>query len=448
MNINDTIVAAATPYGYGGIAVVRISGNNAENIVQKICHHPSAFKNRHATLVNLYDRSKNPFDSSVVVSFKSPNSYTGEDVIELSCHGNPAIVERTIQTVVALGARIAEPGEFTQRAFINGKLDLVQAESVATTIQGEGEKSSQLNHRVLAGELSIKLKNIKHSIVESLSYIEFELDISEDELLSESLPNIKKGISSALLEISKLIDSFDEGRFLNRGATVVITGPPNIGKSTLFNALLNENRAIVSPTPGTTRDIVDAKVVYDGISVVLFDTAGIRASNENIESEGIRRATEKIKTADLVIKVLGVNQRETETIKNIKNPSLLVLNKCDLYSKQQIADFHNTTLDCVCISAKNGDGINNLKKVIKERLHISKETSSSVFLITQRQFDTARNCSKALKRAQKLLKNENKSYELISIEMREALGSIDNILGKTTSEDILNNIFSHFCVGK
>ena len=336
MILDDTIVAAATPYGYGGIAVVRLSGGAAESITQNICRCTAKFKDRHATVVTLYGSNKEPFDDAVVTFYKHPNSYTGEDIVEFSCHGSPTIVEKIIELAMNLGARTAEPGEFTHRAFINGKLDLVQAESVAAVISGQGEKSIQLNHRVLSGELSKKITSIKKSIIDALSYVEFELDVSEDDLVPDAVRRVKQIISLALSEMSLLAESFREGRLLNRGASVVITGPPNVGKSTLFNALLNENRTIVSAVPGTTRDVVDASVVYGGISIMLTDTAGIRNSNEEIESEGIRRATEKIKNADVVLSLFDVNEFELYTKKGLNGSFLPVLNKCDLYNQQQI----------------------------------------------------------------------------------------------------------------
>ena len=448
MILDDTIVAAATPYGYGGIAVVRLSGRAAESITQNICRRTAKFKDRHATVVTLYGSNKEPFDDAVVTFYKHPNSYTGDDIVEFSCHGSPTIVEKIIELAMNLGARTAEPGEFTHRAFINGKLDLVQAESVAAVISGQGEKSIQLNHRVLSGELSKKITAIKKSIIDALSYVEFELDVSEDDLVPDAVRRVKQIISLALSEMSLLAKSFREGRLLNRGASVVITGPPNIGKSTLFNALLNENRAIVSAVPGTTRDVVDASVVYGGISIMLTDTAGIRNSDEEIESEGIRRATEKIKNADVVLSLFDVNEHELFTTKGLNGSLLPVLNKCDLYNQQQINKARGEIDGCVCVSAKTGDGIENLKKAINKNLCVTENISDTVFLITQRQYDVTNSCINALNQTLKLLEKDPVGFELLSIEIREALDAVDRILGKTTSEDILNNIFSNFCVGK
>ena len=448
MIFDDTIVAAATPYGYGGIAVVRLSGKETESITLNICRRAAAFKDRRATIVTLYGSNKEPFDSAVVTFYKHPNSYTGEDIVEFSCHGSPTIVEKIIEEAMNLGARTAEPGEFTHRAFVNGKLDLVQAESVAAVIHGQGEKSVQLNHRVLSGELSKKFKDIKQYIIDALSHVEFELDVSEDNLIPDAVHRVQQKISSALKETSRLAESFREGRLLNRGASVVITGPPNIGKSTLFNVLLNENRAIVSAVPGTTRDVVDASVVYGGISIMLTDTAGIRSSDEEIESEGIRRATEKIKNADVVLSLFDVSEHKLFKTNGLNGSLLPVLNKCDLYNQQQINKARGKLDGCVCVSAKTGDGIENLKNSIKRSLCVSENISDTVFLITQRQYDVTNNCINALNQTLRLLENSPVGFELLSVEIREALDAVDRILGKTTSEDILNNIFSNFCVGK
>lgn len=448
MNFNDTIVAAATPYGYGGLSVVRLSGNDAKNIAQNICRRDTPLKDRRATMVTLYTSNNEPFDGAVVTVFKTPNSYTGEDVVEFSCHGSPTIVEQIIELSIDLGARTADPGEFTRRAFINSKIDLVQAESVAAVIHSQGEKSVQMSHRVLSGELSNKLNDIKQTIVEALSYVEFELDISEDELIPDSVVRVQKNISYAFDSISALTESFSEGRLLNRGASVVITGPPNAGKSTLFNALLNENKAIINPAPGTTRDTIEAGVIYDGISVVYSDTAGIRKSNEDIETEGIRRAEEKIKNADLVLSIFDIENFAHFNNNNKNGAFIPVLNKCDLYDQQQISKVKSGIDRCICISAKTGLGINEVKAAVKNNLRTSASVSDVVFLITQRQYDVASSCLGALERSLQLMKNGVVSFELLSIELREALDAVDKILGKTTSEDILNNIFSNFCVGK
>jgi len=448
MNPNDTIVAAATPYGFGGIAVVRLSGSKANAIVKTMCQHPSSFLDRKATKVQLYKDKNKPFDSALVTFFKTPNSYTGEDVFEISCHGSPAIVEIIIEAAINLGARTADPGEFTQRAFINGKMDLVQAESVAGTIHGLGEKCARLNHRIISGELTKKIEIIRKSIIDALSFVEFELDVSEEDPLNDSVLQILENLSSTRDEVSSLSKSFKEGRLLNRGASVVIAGPPNVGKSTLFNRLLNENKAIVTPSPGTTRDLIDASVVYNGVSIVFSDTAGIRDVEEEIEKEGVRRATEKIHRADIVLSVFDLGsqlQQKTTTGSAVIVP---VLNKCDLYNQKQTYKIKSKINNCVYVSAKTGDGIENLKNHILEALDLSENISDSVFLITQRQYDVSKNCILALDRAISLIKNKPVSFELLSIEIRDSLDAIDRILGKTTNEEILNNVFSNFCVGK
>lgn len=448
MNPNDTIVAAATPYGYGGIAVVRFSGSKANEIVKNLCQHPSSFLDRKATKVQLYKSSGEPFDSALVTFFKNPNSYTGEDVFEISCHGSPSIVEIIIEEATTLGARTADPGEFTQRAFINGKMDLVQAESVAATIHGMSEKCARLNHRIISGELTKKLTHIRTSVVDLLSFVEFELDISEEDLLNNSNLQIKEKLSSARNDVSVLSKSFKEGRLLNRGASVVITGPPNVGKSTLFNRLLNENKAIVTSFPGTTRDSIDASVVYNGVSIVFSDTAGIRDSEEEIEMEGIRRTTEKTRKADIVLSVFDLESQPPQKTNKGFSVVIPVLNKCDLYNQNQTDKIKSEINNCVYVSAKIGTGIDRLKKRILEDLNVSENISDSVFLITQRQYDVSKSCLCALDRAISLIKNNPVSFELLSIEIRDALYAIDRILGKTTNEEILNNVFKNFCVGK
>lgn len=444
---SDTIVACATPYGIGGIAVVRISGEIAIKIAQALSKKKS-FKDKKASFVSLYSEKGDSFDVGVITSFHAPNSYTGENIVEVSCHGNPTIVNKLINICISLGARMADPGEFTRRAFINGKLDLLQVEAVAALIHSNSEKSAILNRRILSGELSEKLKEIKENLINALSFVEFELDVSEECLVEDPIKLILDSSKTAWVSVKKLSNTYKEGRLINRGASVVITGGTNVGKSTLLNALLEENKAIVSETPGTTRDAVDAHLIYDSISITLTDTAGIREARDSIEKEGVIRAINKVREADLVLNVLDSKELPRTVITDFKGSVITVLNKIDLLSETDNKSLNTYFKNPVCVSALTGDGIPNLKKEIKKALHTSDVFSDEVYLITQRQHAIAKTSLQSISDAIDKLKSASPPLELVSIDLRDALSAIDQMLGKTTSDDILNNIFGRFCVGK
>ncbi len=264
--MSDTIVAPATPPGYGGVSVVRISGSLSTKLSKQICKRRSSFSPRRPTLSSVYNSAGEIIDNAVFTFFENPHSYTGEDVLEISCHGNPIVVDQIVSTICSSGARLADPGEFTKRAFLNGKMDLVQAESVSKLIESRSIEAANINSKILSGSLSKKLNTIKESIVGVLAELEFEFDISENESLTPSLiTKSHKDINNNILACENLIDSYASGLLFNRGARVVIYGNPNVGKSTLLNALLEKDRAITSEVPGTTRDTVDADIVLGGM---------------------------------------------------------------------------------------------------------------------------------------------------------------------------------------
>ncbi len=445
---SDTIVACATPYGIGGIAVVRISGESAIEIAQGLSKKKSLFKDRRASFVSLYSENEDSFDTGVITSFHAPNSYTGENVVEVSCHGNPVIVNKLINICISRGARMADPGEFTRRAFINGKLDLLQVEAVAALIRSNSEKSAILNRRILSGALSEKLNKIKENLTNALSFVEFELDVSEEELVEEPVKKILSSSKAAWAGVKKLSNTYEEGRLINRGASVVITGRTNVGKSTLLNALIEENKAIVSETPGTTRDVVDAHLIYDGISITLTDTAGIRESCDSIEKEGVIRAINKVREADLVLNVVDSKEHPQTYTSDFKGSVITDLNKIDLLSEKDRKYLNKYFNNPVCVSALTGDGIPKLKQEIKKALHTSHIFSNEVYLITQRQYTIAKTSLQSISDAIDKLKSASPPLELVSVDLRGALSAVDQMLGKTTSDDILNNIFGRFCVGK
>jgi len=439
--IPDTIVAPATPPGYGGISVVRTSGSLSTKLSQQICKRRSSFSPRRPTLSSVYNTAGEIIDNAVLTVFEGPHSYTGEDVLEISCHGNPVIVDQIVSAVCSFGARLADPGEFTKRAFLNGRLDLIQAESVSKLIESRSAEAANVNSRILTGSLSKKLNTIKESIVCVLAELEFEFDISENEsVLPELVDNSFKVINNNILACETLVESYAGGRLLNRGARVVIYGNPNVGKSTLLNALLEKDRAITSELPGTTRDTVDVDIVVGGIPVTLIDTAGIRSTSSGVESAGIKRSLDEIKNADILINV--ITGEDGGSKKTQKKDTITVFNKIDLTAPPK-----NLT-NVVPVSALLGDGVGDLKKIIKEKLTSKNTPGSDAVLTTRRQVVAITGCKNSLIASLKHLKGGTPELEIVAFELRESVNYIDALMGKTTVDDILNKVFSGFCVGK
>jgi len=443
MRTHDTIVAPATPYGYSGLAIVRLSGENALAVTLRLTNRKKgAFKARSAVFSSIYSaHNKKPFDDAVITFFSGPKSYTGEDLVEISCHGSPAVVEEIIYSTIQWGARLAEPGEFTRRAFLNGKMDLTQAESVASMINSQSLESSRLSYQILHGALSEKFTRIKTDLVNLISIIEFELDISEAEAAQGLAQKLKGQLSLLRGSAESLLKTYRQGKLLTSGAKVVITGKPNVGKSTLLNALSNTARAITSPQPGTTRDAVDVSLLINGVPLRLVDTAGIRTAQDEIEKEGVRRTRTHIEEADLILSVVDAPHEDYFSHPSI--PVLKVFNKTDLFPEVK------TSSSVINISAKRELGLETLKENIKTHLGISAPLSSEALLISSRQESILTDLLENLRGAAALVSaSGNLQLEIIALELRSALEAVDRILGKTTADDILDNIFGSFCVGK
>ena len=439
MTIGDTIVAPSTPFGHSGLAVVRVSGVGAIQILSKLSSRIN-FSNRLATLSTLNDLNGDLIDRCIITVFYGPNSYTGEDVVEISTHGNPSVVGALVGAVCAHGGRLAHPGEFTRQAFLNGKMDLVQAEAVAALIRSKSIESSRSQQKIIDGSLSIRLNIIQSNLSDLLSRLEHLLDISEEDVLSSDVNALLVDLDKISLTVNQLQKSFFLGRLLSGGATVVIVGATNVGKSTLLNRLSESDRAIVSNVPGTTRDTIDVELILDGVPVLFVDTAGLRDAKNSIEKEGVKRTYKAIEGADLVISLTDSPTKKHFT--GSDRPTINVLNKADLRNDMK-TDGH-----IIHISAKSGAGINDLKGRLINDLGINRLSTEEDYLSTSRQHLSIKECSFALSRARSFFESDVLDVELLSFEVRSALDAIDALLGKTSPDKILNNIFDKMCVGK
>jgi tRNA modification GTPase len=452
---NDTIVALATPQGIGAIGVIRVSGNRAIDIVNSL--FPSKDLNQcasHTLHVGLLKQNGVAIDQVVVSLFKSPASYTGEDVVEISSHGSPYILEKIIASLTQTGARLAKPGEFTQRAFLAGKLDLTQAEAVADLIYSNTEMSRKHALRNIRGGFSSVLKVLRDQLLSFSALIELELDFSQEDVEFANRTELIELVNAVEKTTSDLLSSFELGNVIKHGVQVAIIGKPNAGKSTLLNALLNENRAIVSEIAGTTRDTIEEVLNIDGILFRLIDTAGIRQHTRDvIESIGVERSLEKMSQADVVIYLFDVNEISGEELLAVVHEMnekgihyLLVGNKIDISNDELLAEkFSN--LNVLFISASDKRNIEVLKQrlvdeVIGGRLH-----SDTSIITNARHFEALRLVHQSLLDIQNGMETKLPG-DLLSLDIRRCLHYLGEITGEITTEDQLDYIFSKFCIGK
>lgn len=453
MNISneDTIAAIATPYGVGAISVIRVSGTKSLSSINNIFKGKIDLENAEPNSIiygKIFDSDMTTIDDVLVSIFKAPNSYTGEDSIEISTHGNPLICNKILERILQQDVRLAEPGEFTKRAFINGKIDLSQAEAVVDVINSRTQASLRGARNQLDGLLSQKIKNLRQKLIDTSSLIELELDFAEEDLEFVSIKKVKIELNNINEEISLLLDSFKFGKVLRDGVNVALVGKPNVGKSSLLNLLLKESRAIVSHIPGTTRDVIREEVSIDGILFKLFDTAGIRETTDEIEEEGVLRSRKAIEAADLVVLIYDVTSEfpddvYSEILKiNQKEKILPIVNKIDLGKPKELKE--NT----IKISAKTSEGLNEFLSQLKNRSVSSDYFSEKGIVVSNIRHKNA--LEKARENIQKAIEaiNNKLSGEFIAVDLRNAASSLGEIIGIITTDDILNNIFSKFCIGK
>ena len=445
---NDTIAAIATPPGMGGVGIVRISGDATEQIGNRILEGLLP-PNRFAALREFKDDQEHIIDQGLALFFKGPASYTGEDLLELQGHGAPLVLDLLLAHVINLGARLARPGEFTERAFLNGKLDLAQAEAVADLIASGTEVAARAAARSLSGTFSQEIDAISKKLGEIRAYIEADIDFSDEDIDTLVPKEVARRLIFVRKTLGELLKRAKPGPLLASGAQVVIVGAPNAGKSSLMNVLCGTDRAIVSEEPGTTRDLVEATIDIDGLFVHLIDTAGLRESTEQIEGEGIRRATAAMHTADLVVVVIDDAGQLSDTVKSsieaaeIRAPVLSVYNKCDL-SKRRPGVHETPGGSAVAISAIDGSGVKELLTEIKSLLGYTIGTADPL-LARRRHLIALHAADHHLLLAQSQIAE---APELLAEELRLAQSSLGEITGVVTTEDLLGEIFSSFCVGK
>ena len=447
----DTITAIATPPGAGAISIIRVSGALSFEVIDKIFIAKKKIADSDSHTVHygkIIDKNGNLIDDVLVSVFRNPNSYTGEDCIEISTHGNPLISRKIIELLLKNNIRLAEPGEFTKRAFLNNRIDLAQAEAVADVISSRTEASLRGARNQLDGLLSKKVDEIRNLLIDAASMVELELDIAEEDVEFIKPAELIARINKIKSEIGTLLGSYNFGRVIRDGINVALVGKPNVGKSSLLNYILKESRAIVSHIPGTTRDIIREEVSIDGILFRLYDTAGIRISEDIIEKEGVFRSRQAVKEADVVLLISDVEQgRSEDLLEEIysitdKNKVLNVLNKIDLARGLQNGCDSK-------ISALTGEGIDNLFQKMKEKAFgpSAAYSEKSAVVSNSRHYECLTKAKESLEKAAESIKNKM-SGEFISVDLRKAADDLGEIIGNVTSDDILNNIFTKFCIGK
>lgn len=460
----DSIVALATPSGAGAIAVLRISGKDAiaisNSVFQSVKGKDLTRQKSHTLHLGHIADGNATLDQVLVSVFKGPNSYTGEDTIEISCHGSVYIQQQIIQLLLRKGCRMAEPGEFTLRAFLNGKIDLSQAEAVADLIASDNEASHKIAMQQMRGGFSSEIAQLRQELLNFASLIELELDFAEEDVEFADRTQFNALLSRIEFVLKRLIDSFAVGNVIKNGIPVAIVGEPNVGKSTLLNALLNEERAIVSDIAGTTRDTIEDELVINGIGFRFIDTAGIRETKDVVESIGIKKTFEKMESAQVVLYLISNEQLimndELEAVKleveRIKNqfplkPLVIIGNKADKLTPGQRAQIESEIPEILMISAKTNTGVDDLKNKLVSFVDTGALRNNETIVTNTRHYDSLLKALEAIRKVQFGMQT-NLSSDLMAIDIREALFHFGSITGEVTNDELLGNIFANFCIGK
>jgi tRNA modification GTPase len=459
---SSTITATATPPGEGAISVIRLSGDRALAIADRLFRGRKKLLEadpqtvHHGTVVG---GSGEALDEVLAIVFRSPHSYTGEDVVEFNCHGGLLVTQRILEELVRAGARQAEPGEFSKRAFLNGKMDLCQAEAVSDLIAARSEQARALSLQQLAGKLGSRVRELRSSLTELCALLELDLDFSEEGLEIIGRAEIREKILALESRIAAVLDTYGSGRVSREGVTVVLAGKPNSGKSSLFNALLRERRAIVTPHPGTTRDTIEESISIGGVLFRMVDTAGLREASDPAEREGVSRTLEFVRAADIILLVedtsRSIEEREIEsTLGGLLSSQHLVvaLNKSDLPANEGVdVDYDRLTTRgarLVRTSAKTGSGLEELRDALYHSIvKMPTEPAANVVITNRRHKEAFVRACEALVRGRQML-DDGGTNEFIALDIREAALALSEVTGEVTSEEVLNSIFASFCIGK
>ena len=454
MNINDTIVAQSTAFGESALAIVRITGKKAIEIINKIFPNKDLNKVKSHTIHfgNLVYNDE-VIDEVLVSVFKEPNSYTKENLIEISCHGSSYIIKKIITTTINLGARIANKGEFTFRSFINGNMDLSQAEAVADIISSNSKNSHKLAINHIKGVFSNKIKELRKDLIDFSSLLELELDFSEEDVEFANRKKLNETVNEIIDYSDIIIDSFKLNNVIKDGINVIILGKPNVGKSTILNALLNEEKAIISDIPGTTRDIIEDTITIGGNIVRFIDTAGIRNTIDKIEKIGIEKALKKTKEASIILYIIDLNVSNIKSIKSeleskfLKDKNVLIIgNKGDLKIKDDVKTYFKNKKHLIISGIKEKD-ILKLKKLIENYINLNLIREESSIMINERHYQLLKKVKNSLINVKNNIKNKSNT-DLLAMDVKYALNYLGEITGEITNDEILGNIFSRFCIGK
>lgn len=455
----DTICAMSTAPGVGGIAVIRVSGNEALKVVRSLASFLPAKPESHRLYFgNFKDSAGESLDEVLVSYFAQGKSFTGEETLEVSCHGSQFITSQILQDLQSMGARMAKPGEFTYRAFMNGRLDLTQAEAVLDLIESQSKKSARLALRQLQGEFAKVLASIEHELTGVLAHLEANIDFAAEDIEIASSKQLYQRVQKIFEDVDKLLATYKQGRLLKEGMQIALVGQPNVGKSSLLNALVNEERAIVTEVPGTTRDFVEGQIVIEGVPVTFVDTAGIRTTSDIVEEIGIRRTYEKIESVDFVFLLCDPRQPLTHLEQDLLSAGLkkqnmkLIFPKKDLWNEEvafgflkQIENFWPVA-SAWSVSATTGEGLDKLFLFLSEQVS-GQSLDSSAVLANSRHYEGLKKLKEHLAMGLKLMLEES-SPEFIAFELQEGLLSLHEILGKSYDDEVMDRVFKEFCLGK
>ena len=454
MNLNDTIVAQSTPQGKGAIGIIRLSGKNSIKIINSIFPSKDLSKEKSHTIHYGNIEYENDIIDEVLVSiFKEPKSYTKENIVEISCHGSNFIIKKILSITVELGARVANKGEFTFRSFLNGNIDLSQAEAVSDLISSNSENSHKMAINHIKGVFSNKIKELRKDLINLSSLLELELDFSEEDVEFANREQLENLLDEILSFNNLLLDSYKLNNVIKDGINVLILGKPNVGKSTILNGLLEEDKAIISDIPGTTRDVLEDTITIGGNLLRFIDTAGIRKTDDKIEKIGIEKALNQIEKAALILYVFDLNKTNVKSLERELNNNLFnkkhiiyIGNKGDLNVSKEV-DLYFSNKKLKKISANNNNDINKLKNHINNYITKNLVSSDSSIMINERHYASLTNVNTSINNVKKNLKNKS-NIDLLALDIKYALNHLGEITGEISNEEILGNIFSKFCIGK